>query len=250
MSEQTYAAIGDFVQALRYKKAGAMRPWDEKDDPKYYRGLVKHWDTDLLRAVTGRVEFHEEWRPDAARLYALAAEIASPLPCEGTLWEEFLFRCSVLEPARYEQRSAHRWAKILLQEPWSHPALAMIAREMGGMSFLRGLSLETETARGVAAWKDRFHFAYERVVTEWRSAVIDDLRRPQADRDPTRFTLYPAWKGARFAERTTETVTPAHMDAVLRNMQHIRRDLQAKVAQIGNGPAVETSEQAVSVASD
>ncbi len=240
MSEQTYEAVGDFIQALKYKKTGADRRWDDGEDSKYFRGLVRYWDTELLRDVTARIEFHEEWRPDAARLFAIAADIASPLPTEGRLWEELLFRSSVLEPARYEQTAADRYRKIVLPEPWSHPILAVIAAEMGGMPFLRGLGLESETAYTLSQWRDRFHFAFERAAAAWRGAVVDDLRRPRTDRDPKRFARYAPWAGGRIeaghseAERRAEHVTAADVGALLTQMPaELREEMRAKFDRIG-----------------
>ena len=75
MSEQTYEAIGELITALKFKKAGGDRKW-ETEDAKYFRRLVQHWDSELVAEVATRVEFHEEWRPDAARRCSRRAQPA------------------------------------------------------------------------------------------------------------------------------------------------------------------------------
>lgn len=173
MTKREWAMVASAIEAMpagRDQNAG----WQEAQ--RVYAMVLGGLDYETVRAAVVWAAAHEDWRPSAARLRALAAEVADPLPGAERVYGEVL-------------GAIQRWglhARPVEGQPgcyqagepeWSHPIAGVVVVWCGGWEHLCTVDragkepLSKEVARVYAA-----------VARQWSEHVAQQLAFPPGER--------------------------------------------------------------------
>lgn len=160
------------------------------------------------------------WRPSPAEIREIAADLASPLPPVGLLWQEFWHKAITDGYARPD---------------WTHPILDDMAAQMGGWQSVRETSWPDSHPAHVDAQRIRFEAIYAQVLGQWREAVCEQLSLPRASRDPRYFPARRDFVAPKLLPPSGDYAPlPSFSELIENAPEDIRQKLTALRRQIGS----------------
>jgi hypothetical protein len=180
---------------LRTMLSAQSQPWREELEEMYLYTLRSIGEEYGKRAVMhARTDVAWKWRPEPNELFALAADLASPLPSEGKLWSELWHKATHAEYA---------------QPRWTHPFLVRLTEHLGGWRELRGMYYHDTERNSVEALRRRFEKACRELSDEWRRDVLTQIALPVEERDPAFFQKHTPFLPLASLPYSEETTYPA-----------------------------------------
>jgi hypothetical protein len=180
MKQSIHDNLLDMLAAM---PAGAAQDAKWPEVSKLYSVvLIRLQDCEATAAVEWAVT-HESWRPAPARLFEIAAELASPIPdCE----QAYVEIVSGAQQGVYCRPHPERPSIKLAGPPdFSHPIIAQIVKYCGGWEMI--CSGAANLSEGL---KKQIRGAHESVSRQWMEEVKAQLVRPIEGRDRRYFPVY------------------------------------------------------------